>query len=91
MPSALAVFRLMAGPIRLDAAVGVISGHGGSTVQDAQNRFQLVFRRFINVLAGPEYPLAVFLDDLQWLDAATLDKAVEMKVNFYAAHHKGWA
>jgi pimeloyl-ACP methyl ester carboxylesterase len=35
--------------------------------------------------------LAVFLDDLQWLDAATLDKAVEMKVNFYAAHLKGWA
>jgi hypothetical protein len=32
----------------------------------------------------------VFLDDLQWLDAATLDKAVEMKVKFYAAHLKGW-
>jgi hypothetical protein len=30
----------------------------------------------------------VFLDDLQWLDAATLDKAVEMKVNFYTAHHQ---
>jgi len=28
----------------------------------------------------PEHPLALFLDDLQWLDAATLDKAVEMKV-----------
>jgi hypothetical protein len=35
-----------------------------------------------------EHPLAVFLDDLQWLDAATLDKAVEMKVNFYTAHHQ---
>jgi hypothetical protein len=32
----------------------------------------------------------VFLDDLQWLDAATLDKAVEMKVKFYAAHLKAW-
>jgi PAS domain S-box-containing protein len=41
--------------------------------QDAQNRFQLVFRRFINVFARPEHPLALFLDDLQWLDAATLD------------------
>src|SRR5258707_7696614 len=41
--------------------------------QDAQNRFQLVFRRFINVFAQPEHPLALFLDDLQWLDAATLD------------------
>src|SRR5882757_415242 len=41
--------------------------------RDAQNRFQLVFRRFINVFARPEHPLALFLDDLQWLDAATLD------------------
>jgi len=41
--------------------------------QDAQRRFQLVFRRFINVFARPEHPLALFLDDLQWLDAATLD------------------
>src|SRR5712664_2144274 len=41
--------------------------------QDAQNRFRLVFRRFINVFARPEHPLALFLDDLQWLDTATLD------------------
>jgi PAS domain S-box-containing protein len=40
---------------------------------DAQRRFQLVFRRFIGVFARPEHPLALFLDDLQWLDAATLD------------------
>src|SRR5262249_18425704 len=41
--------------------------------QDAQRRFQLVFRRFIAVFARAEHPLALFLDDLQWLDAATLD------------------
>ena len=41
--------------------------------QDAQRRFQLVFRRFIGVFARAEHPLALFLDDLQWLDAATLD------------------
>jgi PAS domain S-box-containing protein len=41
--------------------------------QDAQRRFQWVFRRFIGVFARPEHPLALFLDDLQWLDAATLD------------------
>ena len=40
---------------------------------EAQRRFQLVFRRFISVFARPEHPLALFLDDLQWLDAATLD------------------
>jgi predicted ATPase len=41
--------------------------------QDTQARFHLVFRRFINVFARPEHPLALFLDDLQWLDTATLD------------------
>jgi PAS domain S-box-containing protein len=41
--------------------------------KDAQRRFQLVFRRFIAVFARREHPLALFLDDLQWLDAATLD------------------
>jgi PAS domain S-box-containing protein len=42
-------------------------------LQAARNRFQLVFRRFINVFAQPEHPLALFLDDLQWIDTATLD------------------
>jgi PAS domain S-box-containing protein len=39
---------------------------------DAQHRFQTVFRRFLGVFARPEHPLALFLDDLQWLDTATL-------------------
>jgi PAS domain S-box-containing protein len=41
--------------------------------QDARRRFQLVVQQFIGVFARPEHPLALFLDDLQWLDAATLD------------------
>ena len=41
--------------------------------RQAQSRFQLVFRRFIGVFARPEHPMALFIDDLQWLDAATLD------------------
>ena len=41
--------------------------------QDTQRRFQLVFRRFLGVFARADHPLALFLDDLQWLDAATLD------------------
>jgi predicted ATPase len=33
----------------------------------------MVFRRFLGVFARKEHPLALFLDDLQWLDGATLD------------------
>jgi len=33
----------------------------------------LVFRRFLGAFARPEHPLALFLDDLQWLDTATLE------------------
>ncbi|MBR0714938.1 AAA family ATPase [Bradyrhizobium liaoningense] len=40
--------------------------------QLAQSRFQHAFERFIGVFARPEHPLVLFLDDLQWLDAATL-------------------
>ena len=42
-------------------------------LQDAKNRFQMIFRRFLGVFARKEHPLALFLDDLQWLDSATLD------------------
>ncbi len=41
--------------------------------RDAHNRFQMIFRVFLGVFAREEHPLALFLDDLQWLDAATLD------------------
>jgi predicted ATPase/two-component sensor histidine kinase len=41
--------------------------------QDARNRFHRIFRRFASVFARPKRPLVLFLDDLQWLDAATLD------------------
>jgi predicted ATPase/signal transduction histidine kinase len=40
---------------------------------DARRRFQLAFRRFVGVFAQPSRPLVLFLDDLQWLDTATLD------------------
>ena len=41
--------------------------------QEAQARFQSVFRHFLGVFARPEHPLVLFLDDLQWLDVATLN------------------
>ncbi|MEH2456665.1 ATP-binding sensor histidine kinase [Nostoc sp.] len=38
----------------------------------AQNRFNLLFQKFIAVLTTAEHPLVIFLDDLQWADLASL-------------------
>ncbi|MGB3691096.1 MAG: AAA family ATPase [Spirulinaceae cyanobacterium] len=38
----------------------------------AQNRFNLLFQKFITVFTTPTHPLVMFLDDLQWADAASL-------------------
>ena len=37
-----------------------------------QNRFNLLFSKFIQVFTTPEHPLVIFLDDLQWADSASL-------------------
>jgi PAS domain S-box-containing protein len=39
---------------------------------ESQNRFNLVFQDFIRVLAQPEQPLVLVLDDLQWADSGSL-------------------
>jgi len=39
---------------------------------ESQNRFNLVFQKFISVFAQKEHPLVLFLDDLQWADLASL-------------------
>ena len=39
----------------------------------AQNRFNLLFEKFITVFTTQEHPLTIFLDDLQWADSASLN------------------
>ncbi|MFB2970731.1 ATP-binding protein [Aerosakkonema sp. BLCC-F183] len=39
---------------------------------EAENRFNLVFGKFIKVFTQPQHPLCIFLDDLQWSDGASL-------------------
>ena len=45
----------------------------------SQNRFNMVFAEFVRVFAQPKHPLVLFLDDMQWVDWATL-KLVEVLV-----------
>jgi len=40
---------------------------------ETQNRFNLVFSRFIQCFAREQHPLVLFLDDLQWSDTPTLN------------------
>ncbi len=43
----------------------------------AQNRFNLLFPKFIQVFTTKEHPLVIFIDDLQWADAASL-KSIQL-------------
>ena len=45
----------------------------------SQNRFNLVFQKFIGAFTQKEHPLVIFLDDLQWADTASL-KLIELLV-----------
>ena len=45
---------------------------------ESQNRFKLVFQKFIQVFTQKAHPLILFLDDLQWVDAPSLSLLQQM-------------
>ncbi len=53
---------------------------------EAQHRFLQVFRQFVGVVAQPEHPVVLVLDDLQWADPASL-KLIQHLVGYPDMRH----
>ncbi len=53
---------------------------------EARNRFHVMLTRFLRVFAQASHPLVLFLDDVQWVDAASL-QLLEQWVSDAASHH----
>jgi diguanylate cyclase (GGDEF)-like protein len=57
---------------QLALVVGPIEAVPALAPEQAERRLGRVFPRFVDVFADAGHPLVLFLDDLQWADAATL-------------------
>ncbi len=53
---------------------------------ETENRFHIVFQRFLEVLCSAEHPLLLFLDDLQWADTASLRLIKRMMLDPAVSH-----
>ncbi|MEO6098364.1 MAG: AAA family ATPase, partial [Fibrobacteria bacterium] len=56
----------------LEFLLGPLPSAPDLSPREAHERFLAVFTRLLDALAPREHPLALFLDDLQWLDPETL-------------------
>ena len=55
------------------------------TPAESQVRFVQTFQNLVRVFAQPQHPLVIFLDDLQWVDRASLDLLKQTLTD--AGHH----
>ena len=48
---------------------------------ERKNRYKMVFQNFIKVFTKKEHPLVIFIDDLQWVDSASLELLQDIIIN----------
>ncbi|WP_296702621.1 ATP-binding sensor histidine kinase [Algoriphagus sp.] len=65
----------------LEKIIGPQVGFEALTPMESQNRFEYVFAEFIKVFTSQPYPIALFLDDLQWIDLASLNLLSQLLKN----------
>lgn len=53
---------------------------------ETQNRFNIMFGKFLEVVARREHPLVIFFDDLQWADKASLRLLEHIALNADLRH-----
>ncbi len=51
-----------------------------------QNRFNLLFQKFTQIFASEAHPLVIFIDDLQWIDSASL-QLIQLLMGQSEIHH----
>lgn len=55
-------------------------------LEESKHRFILAFLAFVSAISGKKHPIALFIDDLQWADFASL-KLIEHMVGYPLVRH----